>query len=114
MTEGFFFFWPCNMACGILVPLPGIKPATFALEVQSLNHWTAREVLMGSILIHGKRQTRHLLRCWLHNNSFTLTAPQGLMDGVSMRLLAQVKKLRHEAEVTHPQLLVQLGCPPGL
>ena len=32
------------MACGILVPRPGIEPAPPALEVWSLNHWTAREV----------------------------------------------------------------------
>ena len=32
------------MPRGILVPRPGIKPAPLALEVQSLNHWTAREV----------------------------------------------------------------------
>ena len=39
-----FFFWPCPVACGILVPLPGIDPAPPAMEAQSLNHWTAREV----------------------------------------------------------------------
>ena len=32
------------MACGILVPQPGIKPVPPAVEVQSLNNWTAREV----------------------------------------------------------------------
>ena len=32
------------MACGILVPQPGFEPAPPALEAQSLNHWTAREV----------------------------------------------------------------------
>ena len=31
-------------ACGILVPGPGIKPAPPAVEMQSLNHWTTREV----------------------------------------------------------------------
>ena len=41
----FFFFWPHGAACGILVPRPGIKPVPPALEAQSLNHWTAREVL---------------------------------------------------------------------
>ena len=34
------------MACGILVPWAGIEPASSLLEVQSLNHWTAREVLL--------------------------------------------------------------------
>ena len=38
------FFWLCHLACGILVPQPGTEPVTPALEVWSLNHWTAREV----------------------------------------------------------------------
>ena len=33
-----------NMACGILVTWPGIEPTSSALEAQSLNHWTTREV----------------------------------------------------------------------
>ena len=40
----FFFFWLRCVACGILVPRPGIKPVPHAVEVQSLNHWTTREV----------------------------------------------------------------------
>ena len=40
----FFNFWLHHVACGILVPRPGIKPAPPALETQSLNHWTARDV----------------------------------------------------------------------
>ena len=40
----FFFFWPLCMACGILVAGPGIKPAPPAVEAQSLNPWTTREV----------------------------------------------------------------------
>ena len=31
-------------ASGILVPQPGIEPVPRAVEVRSLNHWTAREV----------------------------------------------------------------------
>ena len=40
----FFFFGRGHMSYGILVPWPGMVPALLALEVQSLNHWTAREV----------------------------------------------------------------------
>ena len=40
----FFFFWPHCVACGILVPQPGIKPIFSALGVKSLNHWTSREI----------------------------------------------------------------------
>ena len=43
--EEIFFFGPA--ACGILVSRPGIEPSPPALEVQSLNHWTAREVPQG-------------------------------------------------------------------
>ena len=32
-----------NMACGILVAQPGIEPMSPALEVWSLNQWTAGE-----------------------------------------------------------------------
>ena len=46
-----FIFWPPCMACGILVPQPGIRLAPAALELRSLNHWTAREVIF-PISIH--------------------------------------------------------------
>ena len=41
------FFWGggiFHVACGILVPRAGIKPMSPALEAQSVNHWTTREV----------------------------------------------------------------------
>ena len=41
-SSSFFFFWPHHMACGILVPRPGLEPP--AVEAQSLNHWIARQV----------------------------------------------------------------------
>ena len=34
-----------HMACGILVPQPGVEPMSPTVEAQSHNHWTAREVL---------------------------------------------------------------------
>ena len=39
-----FVFWLHSVPCGTLVPQPGIEPVPIALETQSLNHWTAREV----------------------------------------------------------------------
>ena len=36
--------WPCHTTCGILVPQPGIKPMSLALEAQSLNHSIVQEV----------------------------------------------------------------------
>ena len=40
----FSIIWPCHMAYGILVRWAGIEPILPAVEVQSLNNWTAREV----------------------------------------------------------------------
>ena len=39
----FFFFWLHLMACGILVPQPGIKPKSMAVKALRLNHGTARK-----------------------------------------------------------------------
>ena len=39
------------MACGIFVPQPGIEPVPPASAVQSLNHWTTREVRLSPFLI---------------------------------------------------------------
>ena len=50
-TLQFLCFWLHCTACGILVPQPGIEPTPPALEVWSLNHWTAKEVLHYSFLI---------------------------------------------------------------
>ena len=45
-----FVFWLHCVACGILVSWPRIRPAPLAVEVQSLNHWTSREVPLHHIL----------------------------------------------------------------
>ena len=38
-----FVFWPCHMACKILVPWPGIEPGPSTVSVWSPIHWTTRE-----------------------------------------------------------------------
>ena len=40
------FFWPCYVACGILVPSPGIEHGTPAVEAWSPSYWTSREFLL--------------------------------------------------------------------
>ena len=35
--------WPRPVACWVLVPWPGFKPAPPAMEARHLNHWTARK-----------------------------------------------------------------------
>ena len=39
-----YFIWPYFEACRIFVPWPGTEPGPSAVEAQSLNHWTAKEV----------------------------------------------------------------------
>ena len=43
-------FFPFRHAVQILVPRAGIKPIPPAMVVQSLNHWTSREVLLSFFL----------------------------------------------------------------
>ena len=45
--QGSLFFFGHTAKCGILVPWPGIKPVSSALQIWSLNHWTTREVPIG-------------------------------------------------------------------
>ena len=35
LLKKIFFFWPHLVACGILVPLPGMEPAPLAADAQS-------------------------------------------------------------------------------
>ena len=53
LVLGFFFSFrsPCA-ACKILVPQPGIEPLSPAVEAQSLNRWTAREVPFWAYFLH--------------------------------------------------------------
>ena len=48
------------MACGILVPQPGIKPVLLAVEAWSLNHWITREVLDQWILMQHSVKIFHI------------------------------------------------------
>ena len=43
------------MACGILVPLPGIAPGPPGVKAQSPNHWTTREVPRKDFLYYYSR-----------------------------------------------------------
>ena len=37
------YFWLYHLACGILVPQPGLKHMHPTVEMQSLNHWATRD-----------------------------------------------------------------------
>ena len=41
-----YHFWPHHVECRILIPRPRSGSMPPAVEAQSLNHWTAREVLL--------------------------------------------------------------------
>ena len=53
-------FWPQQVAGGILVPHPGIEPMPPALGAQSLNHWTAREVLVDGTIESGEESQQEV------------------------------------------------------
>ena len=57
------------MACGILVPRPGIEPGPLAVAARSLNHWTDREFPVYSFS-NGDKNSTYLQGCWenLFNN----------------------------------------------
>ena len=46
--------------CGILFPLPGIKPMHPALEAQSPNRWTTREVQEVIVLSNAQKPTQRV------------------------------------------------------
>ena len=52
----FLSFWPHHAACGILVPQPEMEPAPPAVEAQSLNLQTTREVLPALFNMAGATQ----------------------------------------------------------
>ena len=54
------FFWLHSVACRIIVPQPGIEPASPAVEAWSLNHWTTREIPVVSFSKFQAFQTRQL------------------------------------------------------
>ena len=54
------------MACGILVPQPGIEPIHPAVETWSLNHWTAGEVPGCAFLCHIQKDA-YELNCILYH-----------------------------------------------
>ena len=78
-----------HVACGILVPRPGIEPVSTAVEAPSLNPWTAREVPPSAFPHHPSRRhpfrnpasllTSSLTRCQL--SCFTPSSPVRVSQG---------------------------------
>ena len=59
----FWFFWLRHALAGSLVPRPGIEPVLPTAEMQSPNHWTAREV--PGMYFKNKNGGRNLLQFFL-------------------------------------------------
>ena len=65
-----------DLCCGVqtlscdsmwdLIPWPGIEPGSPALGVQSLSHWTTREVPQGETFDFDANYGRSLWRAWHH------------------------------------------------
>ena len=55
-----FLFWPCHVACRILVPQPGIELTSPATKLQSPNHRTTRGFPDGA---RGKESACQCRRC---------------------------------------------------
>ena len=43
-SVSFFLFWPSHSVCGILVPRAGTESMLPGAAVQSLYHWTTRDL----------------------------------------------------------------------
>ena len=57
-------FWLHHMACGTLVPWPGIVPSSHALETQNLSHWTTGEVLKMFCLMECTYSIAQMTNLW--------------------------------------------------
>ena len=58
-----FLFWPCHVACRILVPQPGIELTSPATKLQSPNHRTTRGFPDGARGKESACQCRRCKRC---------------------------------------------------
>ena len=66
----FFFFLVVLQGSWILVPRPGTEPVPPALEAQSPDHWTAREVPRRCIW--NFQDNYHLYKFYLKNSRFAI------------------------------------------
>ena len=88
------YFWPCHVACGILVPQPRIEPMLPATEAQSLNHWTTREV-----------------RCMVFD--FLLRLPNELLKTWWLEITKCILSHFYRPEVQNSFQWVRLRCQQG-
>ena len=84
----FLFLWLHHVACRILVPWPGIEPEHPAVEAQSPNHWTTRELpptfqLLITTLLR-QYQWKWKISDWIIKMKKTKQSPRGAQSLVSI------------------------------
>ena len=73
---GLVFWFFGHLACRILVPRPGVEPAPAAVEVQSLNHWTTREVPVPECFKYSQSYCIKFHQCGVYYKISTLKTPR--------------------------------------
>ena len=113
----FFIFSPCCATCRILVSRLGIKSVPPALEAQSLNHWTTREV-SGNVSLKKKKLFMTVLYLYCCSWAFSSCREWGLLSSFSMQAshcggfsCCKARDLRLEGSVVGAH---ELSCPRGL
>ena len=63
--RGTYFLWTCCKASRILIPWLGVELMLLAFKVQSLNHWTTRDV-PGPVIFEEDLNFNHLETVWIN------------------------------------------------
>ena len=84
----FLFLWLHHVACRILVPWPGVEPGHPAVEAQSPNLWTTRELpptfqLLITMLLR-QYQWKWKISDWIIKMKKTKQSPRGAQSLVSI------------------------------
>ena len=96
------------MACRSLVPWPGIKPIPPAVEAQSLNHWSARKVLMLKYL-----SVQFSCSVWLFATAWT-AARQASLSITNSRSSLKLMSIELVMPSNHLILFHALLLPPSI
>ena len=103
------------MACGILVPWPGIEPIVLAVKVRSLNHWTDKEILSTELLTLRKNLGGHSvlqggLGGW--QCELKISPPILISLWISKKCHSHWRVLASRGEWGLPKLWSSRYCPP--
>ena len=81
-----WYFWPHYVACGILVPEPGIEPVPPTVKVWIVDHWATRQVpwlLVKSARLRQSHACEMLLKPWVSQELPGATTPLSLTLAVA-------------------------------